>query len=141
MRGLRSAKFESNTSHRSFAPFLARQEIVFVAAYNINDQLFEAKSCCCSFLECVCALRTVYYFPTRSTATAESTAETLTVSNCNLHNKHPRVSLPPGSSRSPLLNFRPLPHRPYEYEHHYRRSASQPCYIQLTPSNPSSHFA
>src|SRR5271154_6353289 len=66
--------------------------------------------------------------PHKINSHSRSTVETLTVSNCNLHNKHPQVFLQ-GRLALPLLKFRPLPHRPYEYEHHYRRSASQPCCI------------
>jgi hypothetical protein len=89
---------------------------------------------------CLCP-RTVYLLPHKINSHSRSTAETSTVSNCNLHHKHRQAPFLQDRLGLPSLIFRPLPHRPYEHEHHYRRSASQPCCIHCPPSNPSSHFA
>ena len=153
MRGLRSVELRPTPSHRSFtarphavervmdAFLVGEQEIASVVAYNIDDHFFEAKSVAAAASSGVFVPSHGLLLPHKINSHSRSTAETLIVSNCNLHHKHRAGILPTGLSCSPLLIFRPSPARPYEL-----RAPPSQIYLStvlhtLPPCNPSSYFA
>ena len=83
--------------------FWRGQEIAFVVAYNINVHFLRPKTLLLQLSSGVSVPS--HGLPLPHKINSPRTAETLTVSNCNLHHKHPAGLLPTGSSCSPLPNF------------------------------------